>query len=208
MHIAICDKCKSVHPIDPFEHTPIKTCDCNADLWECDEEIYPLLRTLWDKGYNTKFSCAGHAISERYEDDELVGTCDRPNYDVYIMLDASSIKINDITKYKYGCAYIEHNSIEKIYVNAMKMHGIELPKDYIFSIDEPIFVNYIYELYDSKEEADKELEWLRSAPAFDYRISVEYDESSKFRNYVRRFMRLLEMRSDMAKLIDLLPKNI
>lgn len=207
MNISICDKCKAVHPIDPFEHTPIKTCDCNAALWECDEEIYPILRTLWDKGYDTKFSCSGHALSERYEDDDLVGTCERPNCDVYIMLDATSIKINNITKYKYGCAYIERNSIEKIYVNAMIMRGIELPKDYVFSVDEPIFVDYIHDLYESEDEANEELEWLRTAPPFDYRISVTYEGYNKCRNYIQKFMKLLEMRSDMAKLVDLLPIN-
>jgi hypothetical protein len=207
MNIAICDKCKSVHPIDPFEHTPIKTCDCEADLWECDEEIYPLLRTLWDKGYNTKFSCSGHAFSGKYEEDELAGVSDYPNCDVYIILDASSIKIDDITKYKYGSAFIERNSIEKIYVDAMIMRGIQLPENYVFDVDEPIFVSYIYDLYDSKEEADEELDWLRTAPPFDYRISVLYEGNNKCRNYIQRFMKLLEMRSDMAKLVDLLPLN-
>ncbi len=40
--------------INKNELTPI------IDAFEVDDEIYPILAVLWDKGYKTNFSCAGH----------------------------------------------------------------------------------------------------------------------------------------------------
>lgn len=34
--------------------------DCRGQLVELDQEIYPIIKNIWDKGYQTSFSCEGH----------------------------------------------------------------------------------------------------------------------------------------------------
>lgn len=66
--------------------------DCKNNLVEIDVEIAPLLTVLWDKGYETLFSCSGHNNAP-YESKNKY-------YDLnaYIMIDASKFTDEFINK--------------------------------------------------------------------------------------------------------------
>lgn len=65
--------------------------DCKNNLIEIDVEIAPLLTALWDKGYETLFSCSGHSNAMYTQ---------RKYYDLnaYIMIDASKFTDEFINK--------------------------------------------------------------------------------------------------------------
>lgn len=65
--------------------------DCKNNLIKIDVEIAPLLTALWDKGYETLFSCSGHSNAAYTQ---------RKYYDLnaYILIDASKLTDEFINK--------------------------------------------------------------------------------------------------------------
>lgn len=203
MELRICDKCKDAFIFEDGECECL--CDCtDATYWECDEDIYPLLRTLWAKGYETEFSCSGHALTKHYSfNDVLDGVIDRPDYDVYIIV-KGPVKVKDFDKYKYGNAYIRMTDVVKTYTEAMKIYDIELPENYKLDINDKYFKEYLS--YFSEEDGKSFIDQLSKPDTITYRIGVDYIERPSG-SYAERYRKLLEFRDDVAKLIDMLPEN-
>ena len=203
MDLYVCSKCKM--PLLYEKGVIASECECEIpnDPWECDEEIYPILKALWDKGYETQHSCAGHPVI-RYKTDAGYWMLSR-QYDLngYVSILASSVKIKDFTKYKYGCVYIEYRDPKEATIQDMRELGIELPSNYILTADDPKFLKFAHDNH--QEEYSKSLiEFIRTCePVYD--IRVEY---ARYTNYgLDGYRKLLESRNDMAMLVDLIPSN-
>ncbi len=60
------------------------------NVFEVDDDIYPILKILWDKGYKTRFSCAGHNMIPGadivIEEEELIYG-DSLRSQIYILFD-------------------------------------------------------------------------------------------------------------------------
>jgi hypothetical protein len=202
MDLRICSTCKK--PLCYEDGKPVNKCDCETPTkpWECDEEIYPLLHELWRKGYVTTNSCSGHPITRWITEACKTVIATRYDFGGYISIDADTVKVKDFMKYKYGNAYIDYLDPKAAYINEMTENGIELPSDYVLSSKDPIFRNYASDFYqpDFAKTLVDSIDSLKPS----YSIRMEWHETSFD---INNYLKLLEYRCDMAKLIDLLPIN-
>lgn len=217
MIVKICDKCKNVAVArgDSNNHFD-GICECkDSNYWECDEDIYPMLRILWDKGYETLYSCSGHALSQKYTQKTVRKTTTvkfvrNTNYtdrDVYIVIDGD-VKDKNLSKYKYGYAIIEEWHPVDIYLTEMIERGISLPENYKISADDNIFNEYIMKLY--PDEYNDIINWVRNGTKKLYRIGIDpsfYENHNIRIDYIDDYLDLLELRHDVAMLVNQLPNN-
>jgi hypothetical protein len=203
MTFNVCSKCKK--PIVYEDGKPVSSCLCAQPTfpWECDEDIYHLLVALWDKGYDTKFSCSGHSISRFYSNTGKCTVFTDIDINGYITIPGACVRVNDLEKYKYGCAYIEKTSTLDVYTEQMSMF-MSLPDNYIVTDNDPIFNKYL-EDYVSGEDAKLILHQVKN-PEIWYTIRTDID--IKKDQPLKAYTKLMESRIDMAKLIDLLPCNV
>lgn len=201
--IKVCSKCKKPMIYEGDTQKSLCACDVPTNPWECDDEIYPMLKTLWDKGYETDFSCSGHPILTFYG---AVSPYVKANVDgnPYISIKASSVLIKDLDKWKYGDAYIRlENSVNDL------IHDIglfvDLPDGWKFNPNDPIIQPYLDMV---GEEQAKNLKDWPSDPNYGahYVIRNNYHINDDD-PYLDKYMTLLSDRMDMAKLISILPKN-
>ena len=89
----ICKNCKAIYTKaeNELRLSSELYCDdgmhcatCKDNIIEIDDEICPILITLWDKGYTTLFSCSGHVRTPEGNP--------RIDLDMYIMIDADNFK--------------------------------------------------------------------------------------------------------------------
>ena len=197
-------KCNS--PVVVENDKAISMCKCNtlpdiSECWECDEDVYHLLKALWDKGYNTQFSCSGHSLSRYYTDDGNCVLHERVDINGYIVIPGNCVRVKDLEKYKFGIAYIEKSNTMDLYIQ--QMQGLmDIPKTYVISENDPTFKKFAYD-YNSKKDADAIMEQIKHPETW-YAIRAEYDSGYGLESY----MKLMESRMDMAKLISLLPENV
>ena len=185
-------------------------------MWQCDEEIYPLLCTLWDKGYKTRFSCSGHVVGTRHttNGEEVL---DIPNYDCYIAFESNTV-YNDISGFKYGYAKVEvHNEWDTIF-DIAKRCNIDISENFVKDIDNPvtrarvrnvIFTSggnskLVIEYYNRLRD-DAKTYILRSMLPSVTRIKLLSDPNV---GYLDKYKKLIKCRNDMIKLIEMLPNNV
>ena len=181
-------------------------CDIPTDPWECDDEIYPLLKTLWDKGYDTDFSCSGHPLLT-FLGADLITPYVKANVEgnPYISIKASTVKVKDLDKWKYGAAYIRLETPVDDIVHEIGMY-VDLPDGWKFDPEDPIIYPYLDMV--GEEQADNLRQWP-SSPTFGahYVIRNDYRDGDTD-TYLNRYITLLSDRMDMAKLISILPRNV
>jgi hypothetical protein len=183
-----------------------KECNCNDQYWECDEEIYIALKMLWDKGYDTMYSCAGHSCCY-YGGSEINLVMPTVDLNPYIVINGSNVDVKDLEKYKYGMAYINKEAPYHATLAQMKQYGISIPNNYVPNINDSYFMQFsqlsgiplkeIISAVESGTYADAVLTYtIRTTP-------LDYDLG----NDANKFKLLLEARSDIIKLIELMPFN-
>lgn len=212
MILNVCESCHNVIiGADIIRAT--NRCNCNTKYFECDEDVYPMLRVLWDKGYKTRFSCSGHVVSHLDCFDTEAST--KPDYNAYISIDGPSVKVKDFMKYKYGYAEIYIHDPATIYINEMRCNDIRLDDDYELTPTDEIFINYLAKHY--PDEKDDILKWFSSDLCnytFNIRPSNDFMDKYTIPGYnasksdtAENYINLLELRHDFIKLIQLLPYN-
>lgn len=198
----VCNKCKSLVYYD--DGKIMTTCKCGnpIDPWECDEDIYPLLRVMWQKGYETMFSCAGHCVSRYNTDAGIWVLTNKIDVNGYIAFKASNVKCADIMKYKYGTAYIDYLDPKECYKEQMIENGIDLPEGYQVSADDETFIKYVNDFY-KEEDAKTIIEHVKHCePSYNIRSEYMHSEHS-----LDMYKHLMESRSDIATLVYQLPDN-
>ncbi|MBO7451216.1 MAG: hypothetical protein J6U54_12710 [Clostridiales bacterium] len=181
-----------------------------SGAWDCDEEIYPMLRYLWSKGYDTAFSCSGHVMSEvnAPHGREVVILGSR---DCYIALRTNTV-INDISEYKVGWAKVqvvnEWDSIKRV----IKAAGIPLPLDFECNILNPEtkkIVNDAIILTNGDPVIATEMIDRLHGEAKTYILRAMIPERTRKRmtTYLDHYKALCKCRSDLIKLIEKLPDN-
>lgn len=186
-----------------------------SGAWDCDEEIYPMLRALWYKGYDTAFSCSGHVMSEvnapRGREVVVLGS-----RDCYIALRTNTV-INDISEYKVGWAKVqvvnEWDSIKRV----IKAAGIPLPLDFECDISNPEtkkIVNDAIISTNGDPVIAKEMIDRLHGEAKTYILRAMIPERTRKRmigdgtfTYLDHYKALCKCRSDLIKLIEKLPEN-
>lgn len=190
-----------------------------SGAWDCDEEIYPMLRALWYKGYDTAFSCSGHVMSEvtaqhgRPYGREVLDLCSR---DCYIALRTNTV-INDISSLASGWAKVqvvnEWDNIKRV----IKAAGIPLPLDFECNISNPEtkkIVNDAIILTNGDPVIAKEMIDRLHGEAKTYILRAMIPERTRKRmigdgtfTYLDHYKALCKCRSDLIKLIEKLPEN-
>lgn len=210
MILKVCEMCHAAYVVTNVGESDIGRCNCGKKYFECDEEIYPLLEALWGKNYKTKFSCSGHPFLHDFTTGEVQNKMD---YATYISICASSVKVPDLIKYKYGYAHIEKRDPREYYANEMRSAGVNISSDYIVTPEEctdgTIFDKFVKEYY--PEEKEDLFKWLGGnvEVAYDIKCTSEFYDKVDIPKpgYISNYMDLLELRHDIAKLIQLLPYN-
>lgn len=180
-------------------------CETPTNPWECDEEIFPLLKTLWDKGYDTDFSCSGHPILTFYgETDARPYVKTNVDSGIYISINAPTVRVKDLDKWKYGSAYIKYEDGVDAMIRDISLY-IDIPDGWKFNPHDPIIQPYMDMV--GKAQADNLMNWINEDTfRAHYVLRCEYHDDEK-EPYLNRYMTLLNDRYDMAKLISILPKN-
>lgn len=182
--------------------------------WDCDPEIYPMLRTLWDKGYSTRFSCSGHPLSmvATPYGPEVLNRCDR---DCYIALETNTV-INDISEYKVGWAKVEirdeWETIMKIIKSAEILLPLDFKKDITDNQTRDIIRNAIIATGGNNQLVLEMIDRLYGE-AKTYILRAAISKSMQYRlldgtvTYLDHYKALCKCRSDLIKLIEKLPEN-
>lgn len=140
----VCNKCKAIYTknddgvLIPYSYRHChhaQSCgDCENNIIELDDEAVPMVIGLWEKGYQTMFSCSGHPITR-----ESVAAHDF-TMDTYVLIDTTNLKqdfidhiVNDIySKKKYNLVVVKAtesilNNIETKCIRiGVDMHNPEL----------------------------------------------------------------------------------
>ena len=198
-------------------HEPIlvERCVDISNAFDCDPEIYPMLRMLWDKGYSTAFSCSGHVVIEKITPygKEVLNQC---NYDCYISLRTNTV-VNDISDLKVGWAEIqvvdEWMAIKRIINNA----EIPIPDNFVYDISNQqtriIVANAILATGGNPTIVNSMIDRLHG-DAKTYIIRATIPNRTRKRmldgttTYLDQYKALCKCRSDLIKLIEKLPDNI
>ena len=198
----ICSKCRKPIIFEGKIQKSACACDAPSNPWDCDDESYPLLRTLWDKGYETEFSCSGHPYTIFYGGSDYTTPYIKTSVDgnPYIAIKASSVKVKDLDKWKYGEAYIRYEDSIEMMKKDIELF-IDLPKDWIYDPNDPIIQPYMDMV--GEEQANRMRNDVLSAH---FCIRTNYHENDDA-SYIQKYMTLVSDRYDMSKLIDLLPIN-
>lgn len=183
--------------------------------WDCDPEIYPMLRTLWDKGYSTRFSCSGHplnTVTTPYGR-EVLDICDR---DCYIALETNTV-INDISEYKVGWARVMIRDEWETIMKVIKSAEIPLPLDFekdITKVQTREIVRNAIIATGGDNQLVLEMTDKLHGEAKTYILRATISKSMQCRlldgtsTYLDRYKALCKCRSDLIKLIEKLPENV
>lgn len=214
MILKVCNECHNayVEEDNNTKSSNVNRCPCGDNTYfECDEEVYPFLKSLWDKNYETEFSCSGHPFMRNHDATGSILLALDPS--AYISIVASSVKIPDFTKYKYGYAHIKYNDPRDFYANEMRRRGVNVTQEYTVTPYEckpgTIFDKYVSEYYPTEKE--HLFEWLKGDVKcrYDIRCTKEFYDKVDIPklDYVLNYLDLLELRHDIAMLISILPYN-
>lgn len=201
--LKICDVCRKPIAYIDDNHQTKCACETPTNAWTCDEEIYPLLKTLWDKGYTTDFSCSGHPILIYVGDDNTPYVKIGIDSGIYISI-ATPVKVKELEKWKYGSAYIRLEDGAEMTIRDIEQF-VDLPDGWKFNPNDPIIKPYMDMV--GKEQAENLRNWVNDKTCRPhYVIRCDYRDNSA-EPYINKYMALLEDRHDMAKLISILPNN-
>ena len=187
-----------------------------SGAWDCDEEIYPMIRALWCKGYETAFSCSGHAVSEVTTSygHEIVNTCSR---DCYIALRTNTVN-NDISSLTAGWAKVQVRDEWDTIKRVIKHAGIPLPFDFECNISNPKtkkIVNDAIILTNGDPVIATEMIDRLHGDAKTYILRAMIPDRTRKRmmndgvvTYLDFYKALCKCRSDLIKLIEKLPENV
>lgn len=182
-------------------------------MWPCDEEIYPLLRVLWNKRYVTKYSCSGHPVRMSSVSNIVV---DAPDEDCYIALETDSVH-NDISGLKVGCAYVQKDNVWDQVIRMAEQAEVAIPSDFVQDILNPRISRFVHTVikknggdynqfrnFCSRLSGEGVRYILRARiPSRTHRKLIDNDAS-----YIEWYKKLLKCRSDLLKLVEMLPENV
>lgn len=181
---------------------------------DCDPEIYPMLRTLWDKGYSTRFSCSGHSLSTVTTPygREVLDICDN---NCYILLETNTVN-NDILEYKVGWAKVQVRDEWKTIMKVISQAEIPLPLDF----KQDITIAQTREIVrdailatGGNNQLVIEMNDKLHGEAKTYILRAAIPQRTRKRMldgttiYLDRYKALCKCRSDLIKLIEKLPEN-
>lgn len=182
-------------------------------MWPCDEEIYPLLRVLWDKKYITEYSCSGHPVRMSSVSNIVV---DAPDEDCYIALETDTVH-NDISGMKHGWAYIQKDNVWNQVIRMAEQAEVAIPSDFVQDILNPRINRFVHTVvkknggdysqfrnFCSRLSGGGARYTLRARiPSRTHRKLIDNDAS-----YIEWYKKLLKCRSDLLKLVEMLPENV
>jgi len=182
-------------------------------MWPCDEEIYPLLRVLWDKKYVTEYSCSGHVVRTCSDFNTVI---DSPDEDCYILLEVDTVR-NDISGMKHGWAYVQKDNVWDQVIRMANQAEVAIPSDFVQDIFNPRINRFVHTVI-KKNGGD-----YGQFRNFCNRLSgggVRYTLRAKIPSrthkkliddvapYLEWYKKLLKCRSDLMKLVEKLPDNV
>lgn len=181
--------------------------------WDCDEEVYPLLRALWNKKYETAYSCSGHVVRVGRNSNTVVN---QPDCDCYIMFETNTVN-NDISRLKTGWAYVQKkNEWDSIFTVAEKC-GIDIPSWFERDINNLKVSQFVYNVV-KKSGGDyglylEKMKRLKDeATTYILRARIPNRTEKKLidndASYIEWYKKLLKCRSDLMKLVEMLPENV
>lgn len=182
-------------------------------MWPCDEEIYPLLRVLWDKKYVTEYSCSGHPVRMSSTSNIVA---DFPDENCYIALEVDTIH-NDISEMKHGWAYVQKDNVWDQVIRMAEQAEVPIPSDFVRDIINPRINKFVHTVikknggdysqfrnFCSRLSGEGARYTLRARiPSRTRKKLIDNDAS-----YIEWYKKLLKCRSDLLKLVEMLPDNI
>lgn len=182
-------------------------------MWPCDEEIYPLLRVLWDKKYVTEYSCSGHPVRMSSTSNIVA---DFPDENCYIALETDTVH-NDISGLKVGWAYVQKDNEWDQIIRMAEQAEVPIPSDFVRDIINPRINKFVHTVIKKNggdysqfrnfcsRLAGTGVRYILRAriPSRTRKKLIDNDAS-----YIEWYKKLLKCRSDLLKLVEMLPENV
>lgn len=208
--------------VTTISHHPIikgvQTYDARHDegiygMWACDEEIYPLLRVLWDKKYVTEYSCSGHPVRMSSTSNIVA---DAPDENCYIALEVDTVH-NDISGLKVGWAYVQKDNVWDQIIRMAEQLEVPIPSDFVQDIINPRINKFVHTVI-KKNGGDysqfRNFCSRLSGKGVRYTLRARIPSRTRKKlidndaSYIEWYKKLLKCRSDLLKLVEMLPENV